>query len=238
MNDTAVQKEKQWSLLSISAIALLTIVLWHFIPFGRIALYPFIILGTWFHEMGHGMAALILGADFHHLQIFPNGSGVAYYSGDLFLGDIGRAIVAGAGPIAPSIIGFIFISVSKNWKKARMFIFIFSIILAVCAVIWVRSLFGLIAIIGFAVFFFISAIYGKPGLNKFLCQFIGIQAFMSLYLSIDYLFSSSGTTDAGTYYSDTFVMQQALFLPYWAWASIIIAISVLLIVLSFRRVMK
>ncbi len=231
-------KESQLSLFSLSFIAIFTIIMWHFIPFGKSILYPFVILGTWFHEMGHGIFALLLGANFEYLQIFSNGSGVAYYSGDVFFGRIGRALIAFAGPIAPSIIGYFFIVASKNLNSSRKIMLIFSIILAICDIIWVRSMFGFIFIMVFAVIFFIASLYGGKQLNKFLCQFIGIQAFLSLYLSIDYLFSSKGTTEAGTYYSDTFVMEQMLFLPHYIWATFIVLFSLVLIYRSFRKVMK
>ncbi|MCX7595352.1 MAG: M50 family metallopeptidase, partial [Fischerella sp.] len=59
--------------------AIVTIGLWQ-LPAGNYILYPFSILATWFHEMGHGLMALLLGGNFQQLQIFPDGSGVATYS--------------------------------------------------------------------------------------------------------------------------------------------------------------
>lgn len=235
---TISPKESQFSLFSLTFIAFFTLIMWHFIPFGKTILYPFVILGTWFHEMGHGIFALLLGADFQYLQIFSNGSGVAYYSGNVFFGNIGNAIIAFGGPIAPTVIGYFFIVASKNLSSSRKIILIFSVILAICNIIWVRSMFGFIFIMAFSVLFFISSLYGGLKLNKFICQFIGIQAFLSLYLSIDYLFSSKGTTEAGTYYSDTFVMEQMLFLPHYVWATIIVLISLILIFMSFKKVMR
>ena len=47
------------------------------LPFGNYLVYPFTILTTWFHEMGHGLTALVMGQDFVRLQIFANGSGLA-----------------------------------------------------------------------------------------------------------------------------------------------------------------
>ena len=75
------------------------------IPFGSTVLYPFMILGTWFHEMGHGLAAMAMGFDFDRLVLLPNGSGYAQY---FFPDDASRlthAVVAAAGPIGPAIIG-------------------------------------------------------------------------------------------------------------------------------------
>jgi hypothetical protein len=73
--------------------AAVTLLLWQF-SWGNYILYPFSILATWFHEMGHGLTALFLGGNFHKLVMLPNGSGYAVHSGSLFLGPIGRALVA------------------------------------------------------------------------------------------------------------------------------------------------
>ena len=34
------------------------------LPFGNYLIYPFMILATWFHEMGHGLTALAFGYEF------------------------------------------------------------------------------------------------------------------------------------------------------------------------------
>ena len=101
--------------------AVATVVLWQ-VPYGDYVLYPFSILATWFHEMGHGLAAILLGGDFRQLEIFPNGSGVATYTyrGRLFLGPIGRAFIAAAGLLGPPIAGAILILASRSFKTASI----------------------------------------------------------------------------------------------------------------------
>ena len=37
-----------------------TVALWQ-VPYGDTLLYPFTLLATWFHEMGHGLASMLLG---------------------------------------------------------------------------------------------------------------------------------------------------------------------------------
>ncbi len=103
--------------------ALVTVMLWQ-VPGGNYALYPFTILATWFHEMAHGLAALLLGGHFTKLLIFQNGSGLAYYTGPLFLGPIGKAVVAAAGPLGPPIAGAALILTSRNTKTASLSLFL------------------------------------------------------------------------------------------------------------------
>jgi hypothetical protein len=79
-------------LLGLIGAAIATIALWQ-VPGGNYILYPFTILATWFHEMAHGLMAFLLGGKFDRLIIFPNGSGIAYYSGPLFLEPISTVLV-------------------------------------------------------------------------------------------------------------------------------------------------
>lgn len=238
MSEEVKNSENTKSLIIFFLLGVASMIMWHFIPFGTYILHPFVVLSTWFHEMGHGLMALILGGDFLYLEMMPNGSGFAVHTTDLFLGSIGSGIVAAAGPIAPTIAGAVFVMGSKNLRRARLINFLFSIVLAVSIAIWVRSIFGIISMSIFAVLFFIISVYGKPKFNQYVTQFIGIQAFMSLYLDIDYFFTGTFIRDGKVMYSDTYVMQQTLLLPYWIWASILTLLSLLLIILSFRKFAK
>ncbi len=99
----------------LTAAAIATILLWQ-VPGGDYILYPFTILATWFHEMGHGLMALILGGQFHQLQIFSSGSGVATYSISRSLRPIGPALVAAAGPMGPPLAGAALILASRSCR--------------------------------------------------------------------------------------------------------------------------
>lgn len=115
--DNTVREGRQF--LGLIAAAVITVVLWQ-LPGGNYALYPFTILATWFHEMAHGLMALILGGNFSKLLIFSNGSGVAYYSRPLALGGIGKVSVAAAGPMGPPIAGAVLIWTSHSLKAASL----------------------------------------------------------------------------------------------------------------------
>lgn len=47
---------------------------------GRYLLYPFTIFSTWVHEMCHGLASIMMGGSVSKLQIFKDGSGLAFSS--------------------------------------------------------------------------------------------------------------------------------------------------------------
>ena len=225
------------NIIILGLIVVATILLWQ-APFGRYALYPFIILGTWFHEMGHGLAAMLLGGNFKQLEIYSNGSGLAIHSGSLFLGPIGSAIVAAAGPIGPTLAGAGLVISSSKKKNAKIALIILSVLLIVSPVIWIRSIFGFLIILVFGIASTLIALKGNDRLIQFTAQFLGVQAWLSLYLSIDYLFSAGAEVGGSRFMSDTSVISENLFLPYWIWAGLIVIFSAFVIYRSISYVRK
>lgn len=210
--------------------ALVTVILWQ-VPGGNYALYPFTILATWFHEMAHGVMALLLGGTFTKLLIFQNGSGVAYYTGPLWLGPIGKALVAAAGPLGPPIAGGALILTSRNTKTASLSLYVLGTILLLSTAIWVRSLFGFIVIPAMGLLILALAVKGSPRVRGFAVQFLGVQACVSTYLQVGYLFTfSAGPLGI----SDTGQIQQILLLPYWFWGALISVSSFLILAQSLR----
>lgn len=212
------------------AAAIVTIVLWQF-PIGNYILYPFTILATWFHEMSHGLMALLLGGQFRKLEIFGDGSGVASYAMSLSLAPIGPALVAAAGPMGPPIAGSALILASRSFKTATLSLKILGGFLLLSTLIWVRSLFGLIAIPLLGLIILAIALKAPRWLQGFAIQFLGVQACVSTYHQLDYLFSySAGPLGL----SDTAQIQQRLFLPYWFWGGLMAIASLVILVQSLR----
>lgn len=228
------------SIIGISIFGVLTAILWN-VPGGNYILYPFTILGTWFHEFSHGITAEILGGNFNKLVVFPNGSGYAEFSySSLFLGPIGKAMVAAAGPMGPSVIGGLLLLSSRNIKYSRIALYLLSFILIVSTILWVRPIisFGFLISIIFSVLFTFIALKGNDKLKVLTVQFIGVQAFMSLYLSIGYLFSTGAVVGGSPNLSDTQVIADNLLLPHWVWAILIILSSLLILIKSIDLIIK
>ncbi|KAB8335160.1 M50 family metallopeptidase [Scytonema tolypothrichoides VB-61278] len=212
------------------AAAIATIVLWQ-VPGGNYILYPFTILATWFHEMGHGLMALLLGGQFQQLQIFSNGSGVAFHSVPLYLGPIGRALVAAAGPMGPPIAGAGLILASRSFKAAHLSLTFLGGFLLLSTLIWVRSPFGIVAIPLLGLIILGVALKAPRWMQGFGIQFLGVQACVSTYHQLDYLFSASAGPGL---LSDTAQMQQQLLLPYWFWGGLMAIASLVILVQSLR----
>ena len=232
-------QKKDKSIFWLLFFAICSVIIWQ-IPSGNLILYPFTILGTWFHEMAHGFTAIALGGTFNKLEIYPNASGLAEHSGDLFLGNIGRALVAGGGPFGPTLAGAFFIISSKNPKTTKFALYLLGIVLIISAIIWVRPIFslGFALIFIYGIFILIITIKGNRIFQKLTIQFLGVQACISVYLSIGYLFSSGGVINGQSFVSDTGILSEYLLLPYWIWGTIILIFSAFMIVKCIKYVYK
>ncbi|MFC1836407.1 M50 family metallopeptidase, partial [Thermodesulfobacteriota bacterium] len=142
-----------------------------------------------------------------------------------------QALVAAAGPLGPPIGGALMILSSRSTKYASLSLKILGVVMLLSTLIWIRSLFGLIAIPAMAVAILFIAVKGSPRVQGFTVQFLGVQACVSTYRQLDYLFSySAGPLGI----SDTAQMQKALLLPYWVWGALIAVFSFLLLIQSLR----
>ena len=227
---TESQPNTRVGLIWLAAAAAVTVTLWQ-VPGGNYILYPFTILATWFHEMAHGTMALIMGGRFSKLLLFPDGSGLASYTGPLYLEPISLALVAAAGPLGPPLAGSALILTSRYRKGAALSLKVLAALLLISTVVWVRSLFGVVAILVMGIVVMLVALKGSPRVQTFAVQFLGVQACVSTYQQLGYLFTySAGPLGI----SDTGQMQQVLLLPYWFWGAVIAVSSFVILVQSLR----
>ncbi|AOL93587.1 M50 family metallopeptidase [Porphyrobacter sp. LM 6] len=210
-------------------VAGLVVVMLPSLPFGAYLTYPFAILTTWFHEMGHGLTALALGQHFEQLVIYPNGSGVAQSRIDADAPSATLAAIAAGGPLAPSLVGALLILASafpKLWRAA-LWLAVAAIIASVA--IWVRGIVGTTVLPLVAVFLAAVAWRGSPGLTRFTLQFLGMLGALSMLRDADYLLMEQAVIAGRPMLSDTGQIEAALGLPHWLWAGLIVVMSGLMV---------
>ena len=216
----------------VLAAALLLLLPW--LPFGNLLLYPFTILSTWFHEMGHGLAAELVGYDFERLVLYPDGSGVAESYGPVRGTRLEDFIVSAAGPIGPAIVGSLLIVASAKPAAWKPVLYGLAGIIALSTLVWVDGLTGWIVLPLVAGALALIAARGSPWLERFALQFLGVQAALSMFAQWDYLLVEQADLGSGPMLSDTGQMEAALFLPHWVWALGIIVLAAGMIGLSLR----
>jgi hypothetical protein len=200
------------------------------IPYGRQVLYPFALLGTWVHEMGHGLVAIMAGGSFNRLMIYQNLGGTAYSSG---VGTLGRAFVAAGGLLGPAIAGGIIIILGSRESTARWVLAGLAIILALSLVLFVRNAFGWFALGLIAALLGPLALYGPEIAKVFVAQLIGIQFCMASWGTLDYMFTKNFQRDGQIIDSDTQEIAEVLLLPYWFWGGLIALTSFGIMASSF-----
>ena len=181
------------------------------IPGGRWAWWPLMLLSTLVHELGHGLAAVLVGGDFVSLEMFADGSGVAAtaHSG----GRTARAVISTGGLVGPAIVACGLFFAARTERRARVALGVLAGVL----------LSGLLA----SVVRFGSAWAARVGL-----VFLAVQLSLSVFSRGDYLFTPVARTGAGNMPSDVALIADALLLPYWLWGGVCGLFSVAVLVLG------
>jgi hypothetical protein len=185
----APSKDSRWSSRRALVFAALTIVVVDkLVPFGRFVLYPFTLLATWVHEMGHGIAGLLVGGRFQSLEIYADGSGLAMTSG---APGWREGIVAAAGLLAPPIVGASILAFARGPRRARTALGILSAAIVLSLVFWVRSVLGWFVLPAVAALLGIGVAVFTENRRLFLAQLVGVVLALDTLSRIDYLFTGS-----------------------------------------------
>jgi hypothetical protein len=233
MPSRLADQDKRQRVALLLGIALASIVLWQ-TTLGSLLLYPFTILATWFHEMGHGLVAMLTGRGFERLQIFADGSGVAESLRPADGYGVIDALIAAGGPFGPAIAGAALIICSRTLDATRNALAVLGAALILSTAIWVRSLTGWLVLPALGIAIVLLALRGPPSWQRFIIQLLGVQACISVWKQFDYLFSAGGNVGGQLQRSDTAAIADVLLLPYWVWGAGISAAILALLWLSFR----
>lgn len=219
--DAEARPTSRGALLLAAAISLIVGV---FVPFGGVLLYPFTLLATWVHEMGHGLTALALGGGFDRLEIFWDASGLAHTSSAKGAAD---ALVCLGGLVAPPITGAIILATARGPRRAQSILVGLSIAMVVSLAIWVRSVAGFIAIPLAAAVTIAFVRYGSARERMFLAQFIGLRlALDTMGRGMDYLYTSSVTVGGVQRASDIMRVAEGFGGPRFLWSVVISSLCI------------
>jgi hypothetical protein len=206
-----------------------SIVVGNFVPFGGFALYPFTLMATWVHEMGHGVAALIVGGAFDRLQVFADASGLAHTR---HASDWRSGVVSVAGLLAPPLVGALVLGTSRGDKRSRLVLAAFSIAMLASCVLWVRNVAGWIAVplVGLAIG--AVATWGSARERLVAAQFLGLRLASDTITRIDYAWAQSATVDGRTGPSDIATVAAKWGGPSAVWSILVTALSFALVALG------
>ena len=202
----------------------------HFVPFGRLALYPFTLLATWVHEMGHGVGAILAGGGFDHLEINSDASGIAWTTA---VPGWHAAWVCAAGLLAPPFIGAAILTSARGPKRGGVILTSLAVAMALSIVIWVRSSVGILSMAPLAAILAAFGLWGGSA-RTMLAQFVGVLLALDTVARIDYLFMSSAVIGGVKRASDISGVADGLGGPQLFWGIVIALLDAALLIAGLR----
>jgi len=209
--------------LTLIGLAALTTVLLGTLPWLGLLNYPFRLLLTIVHELGHGLAALLTGGRFLSFVIYPNGAGLAHTAGGW------RLVVIPAGYLGVALFGATLIVLGRSHRWARTALAVIGLLMMVLslryglpAIFSTDFLSGLLTTVSGVIFgglFLWVAMKATPGWIIFLIHLIAIQAVLTAFSDLFGLMGLSARFLAMPA-SDARSMAELTFIPALVWAGL------------------
>jgi hypothetical protein len=220
------------ALLVAAGLTIVLYVLPYLVPGAAIVARPLVLLSTLAHELGHAVAAVLLGGDVESLSVWADASGVAAHRGAY--GAFARAAIAAAGPLGPPLVAGLGFLCARHPRAAHVALGVAALFLGLVLVFWVRNLFGWLFVGVLAALLGLLAWRGSARVAQIACAFLAIQLCLASFARADYLFTAVARTGAGELPSDTAQIAQALFPPYWLWGTLIALASLAILAFGLR----
>jgi hypothetical protein len=213
---------------------IITVAAW-LLPFGGLAIYPFSLLATWAHELGHGIGALLVGGSFQRLEIFPGLSGLATTSSP---GGAAQAFVSGAGLVGAPLLGALVVAIGARAGWARWILAGIAALLALSVALWVRNPFGVIGVLALATSCALGAWRLTPWRGFILVQLVGIQLALSALRSWSYLFVDDVRIGGNLMPSDVGAIARVVGGPYWLWGTLVLCFNLAVLYGAYRLALR
>ena len=202
---------------------------------GRALAYPLVLLSTLAHELGHGIAALMVGGGFESFVLYADGSGAAMTSGNH--GRFARAFISAGGLCGPALAASACFVAGRRGRASKSALLFIGCALVLALVLVIRNLFGWLFVAGVASVCLWGGLKAAKDVAQLMVLFVGVQLALSVFSRADYLFTDVARTGAGTAPSDVAYMAEALFLPYWFWGLLCGGISLAILWVGLHRFM-
>ncbi|MCL4692601.1 MAG: M50 family metallopeptidase [Candidatus Hydrogenedentes bacterium] len=208
---------KRYSRIRWTEVAvLLAIVLVAALLWDTALLFPLRSLVVFFHEISHGIAALVTGGSIVEIQIAPGRGGLCITRGGW------PFVILSAGYVGSMLCGGTLLVLSARWNRSQYTLGIVAVVLIAVTLLWVRPilaggfLFGLVA----GVALLACAVWASQHVNALTLKTIGLTS--CLYVLVDLFGLLRGGTGQ---VSDATLLAEATWLPAWFWAAFWLAIS-------------
>ena len=210
---TTSSSNKGWKGLLIPLLLfLLAVYFWN-----SIFVLPIKYLTVFFHELSHGLAAIITGGEIVKIQLTTNEGGVCFTRGG------SRFIILSAGYLGSLLWGAAILLAAAKTKHDKHIASALGILLLAVAVIWVRNFAGLaICILSGAALIAIGKYATQEFCDTFL-KFLGLTS--CFYVIIDI---KSDLIDRSIPCSDAYKISEMLHMPDWLVGGIWLLLAIII----------
>jgi hypothetical protein len=225
-NETEViEARRAWLFLAISVGV--TVALFY-VPYGHTIGFPLVLMSTVAHELGHGIAGILVGGSFESMQIHADASGVAFTSG--YDGRFARAIVAAGGLVGPACAAAIAFGLARRARSAQIGLVVIGAMLVLSVPLVVRNLFGVVYVLALGAVLLGIGLRARASIAQLALLFVAVQLALSVFSRSDYLFVGNAEIGGTVMRSDVGAMAEALLLPYWFWGGVCGLFSIVVLV--------
>lgn len=167
------------------------------IPFASI---PLNWLETYFHEISHGLAAVLTGGSIVNIQLFPNGSGLCTSQGGLTF------LISFMGYAGATLWGwFIFKLANSHQRMAQIFSALMIALLIASIILWARDLLTIIILSALAILFLFTIKMTRLYYVQLTLKFFGLSILLNSLMSPTYLFDGRSKGDGAALSAMTMV---------------------------------
>lgn len=163
---------------------------------------------SYFHELSHGIAALITGGSIISIQLNIDGSGLCTTQGG------SRLFISFMGYAGASLFGYGLVKVSTMHQTVtKIFIGALSVVIATSLLLWAKNILTIAIILFLLIFVTLKLFYVKKAFLPFLFQLTGATVVLNSIKSPLYLFDGRSLGDGAA-------LAQLTFIPEFVWVVI------------------
>lgn len=221
-----LSQRARWALAASAAVTFAL----YLVPYGQYLAYPLLLISTLVHELGHGIAAVLVGADFVEFRMWKDGSGVAMHT--VPGSDAARAFISAGGLCGPAVAAAGMLAAAQNARWARIALGAFGAALALALLLVVRNSFGAAFTGILAAAALLIATRASAHLAQVTLLFLAVQLALSVFSRGDYLFKQFAETTQGRMPSDSQQMAEAMGGAYWFWGGMCAVFSVAMLLVG------
>jgi hypothetical protein len=157
-------------------------------------------LETYFHEISHGIAALLTGGEIINIQLFATGAGLCTTQGGISF------LITFLGYAGATVWGWLIFKLANSHQRtAQIFSGVMIVLLLASIVLWARDLLTMIIIASLAVMFVFTVKMRKLYYLQLLLKFFGLSILLNSLFSPTYLFDGRDLGDGAALASMTMV---------------------------------